>query len=159
MAILPGTQVIFPDTLADMRAWLRANSLLQPLHQGRVFFRLPDFLFSPKDAQASTPAIRLYRHGGGPRANSEVPIDDARLTLECWVGAPRQYASLRQLVLAVTSVLHDLPSASLPLNPPDGCLLLNAQVSGTIDAPDPETGWPRVVMSMTASTIASGSTI
>lgn len=150
--------VLAPDTLADLRVFLRTQPDMQTACAGRVFFRLPDFLFTSSDSAYQTngtPAARLYRAGGGLRPTSEALIDDANIAVECWGAKGADYPAVRLLYLTIASVLHTTPSGTL-LNPAGSSLLLNADVSGAIDAPDPETGWPRLVVHAKCTTTFAG---
>ena len=132
-----GTQIKFPDAMPDIRYWLRNHPYLSALSAGRVFFNIP-----PKVKTA--PFIRIYRSGGGPQIDSEVPMSDLRLGIDVWGMSGRDYDVVRQTVLAIESAAHDLdPGTVLG---PTGTVGQNISVTTALDTPDPDTGWPRIAM-------------
>lgn len=139
--------VVVPDTLGDTRTFLRQDPASLAIHAGRVFFRLPDWVLGPQDSawtNNGTPVLRLYRTGGGLVPGTETPIDAAVIALECWGGKNSDYPTLRSLAAAVASAFHTAPCGLL--TPGGSSWLLNAEATGAIDAPDPETGQPRLVL-------------
>lgn len=140
--------LVIPDALPDIRYWLRTHPLLVPLHLGRVFFRLPD----PQNI-GGWPIMRIYRLPGGGivETGGDTPFYRMYVTVECWSNGPPErrgfdFASVRQLAQAAESALWDLDSGTL-LNPAgNGTRAQAALATGTIDSPDPDTGWPRMVV-------------
>lgn len=131
--------LVFPDAVEDLRQWLRQHPLLADLTGERWFFRIPDEV-------SGAPFGRLYRVGGGPQA-SEAPIQDLRIAHEVWGKVDSDYTAVRQTVLALES-LYQVASNVLMNN---STALLNARVTGALDAPDPDTGVPRMVCDVLAT--------
>lgn len=131
--------IVVPDALNDIRAWLRQHPDLSPLHNGRVFFRIPD-------NQTQFPLLRIYRSGGGiVAAGGDAPVQNVNVSIECWHNTGRGYQALRQLVNAVESALWQLGASTL-INPAGNTVVLDALVTNVIDSPDPDEGWPRFVV-------------
>lgn len=126
--------VIFSDALIDIRAWLRADTDMKALHGGRVFFRIPDVI-------SGSPFMRLSHIGGYTSATSDVPEQSFRINLEAWGQQNGDYTKVRQLVVAATSTLHQVQNLHV-----GGTLIQDASLQGSLDSPDPDTGWPRVIM-------------
>jgi hypothetical protein len=124
--------VVYSDYMEDTRAWLRAHPDLNPLHGGRVFFRLPN-------QRPASPFQRLYRVGGGP-TDSYVPQLQIRLALETWGVKDSDYPAVRQLVTACESAFFLVENEVS-----GGTLLESGQITSSVDSPDPDTGWPRLV--------------
>lgn len=144
------SSLVFPDAMVDLRYWLRNDPILNPMHGGRVFFRLP------KTTQA--PMLRISRIGGGQQIDSEVPIQDIQLTVEVWGMQNSDFQAVRQLVLAIEHVCHQWQPRRL-LNPSSNTLMDNARFNTAYEAPDPETGWPRMICNLTVTVIATSPTI
>jgi hypothetical protein len=138
----PGT-LLYPDIEGDFKVWLQHHELLSGLTAGRVFFRLP------KD-NPTPPFLRLYRLGGGPNPLDDTPVDMPRMAVEVWhtmvSGSPPPYAVLRQTVRALQTALFQ--AQGVLLNPKGSTTLLSGSVIGVVDAPDPDLGWPRLVVDM-----------
>lgn len=129
--------VIFPDTLNDVRFWLRRQADVAAITSGRCFFRIPD--------NATFPLQRIYRTGGAvQQGGGGTPIQDVLVSIECWHNELGGYTTLRQLVAATESAVFALPSQSL-INPTGNTRVVDAVVSNVIDNPDPDTGWPRFI--------------
>lgn len=139
----PASTVIYPDVEADFKAWLQGHPMLAGLTGGRVFFRIP------KD-NPTAPFLRLYRVGGGPNPLDATPIDMPRMAVEVWhtqiTGNPPPYQVLRAVVSALQSALFYAQGTLL--NPNGSTVLLSGSVTGVVDAPDPDLGWPRLVVDM-----------
>ena len=132
-----GRPARYPDALPDIRFWLRNHHYLKDLSQGRVFFSIPP---SVKKA----PFIRIYRSGGGPQSENEAPIMDLRLGVETWGMAGADYEAVRQTALAIEQAAHDFdPGTVLG---PNGTVGQNINPTTAMDSPDPDTGWPRIVL-------------
>jgi hypothetical protein len=131
--------VVFPDTMPDVRAWLRAHPVLAPLHGGRVFFRLP-----AKGKGLAFPCMRIYQLGGAVQAGTDTPIEDLHISIETWGGQDSDYPAVRQLNVALRSACHQLQQGTL-INPAGNTVVSNAQVTNSLDSPDPQTGWPRII--------------
>jgi hypothetical protein len=144
------SSLIFPDVMLDLRYWLRNDPILNPLHGGRVFFRLP------KTTQA--PMLRITRIGGGQQANSETPLQDIQCIIEVWGMQNSDYQAVRQLVIALEHVCHQYVPGT-PLNPTGNTILWNASFTYATDQPDPETGWPRTMAHVVFTVIASKPTL
>jgi hypothetical protein len=139
--VLPGTTVVYPDVEGDFKVWLQGHPLLSTLTGTRVFFRIP------KD-NPKPPFLRVYRAGGGPNPLEDTPIDSPRMSIEIWhtsvSGSPPPYLILRQVVQALQSALF--LAQGVLLNPLGSTVLLSGSVVGVVDAPDPDLGWPRLVV-------------
>jgi hypothetical protein len=131
--------VVVSDSLFDLRSWLRSHPDLQPLHGGRVFFRVPD-------RGLTAPFMRLYRVGGGPQPNTDAPESDLRFAIEVWGLQFADYPVVRQLVNATESAFLQAESVVS-----GGTLIQYANVTAAVDAPDPDTGWPRFVVDVVAT--------
>lgn len=135
------TSVAFPNAMWDLRYWLRNHPKLSPIHDGRVFFRLPD--------NPVAPLMRLYRSGGGQQPNTEAPISDVRIAVEIWgitdpVTGRSDYQPLTQLQMALEDAcLNNAPGTLV--NPSGNTILDNANFTTGFDSPDPSTGWPRII--------------
>jgi hypothetical protein len=131
--------LVIPDAMPDIRNWFRTNEWITPHIAGRAFFRLP---VNPNPNKV--PFIRVSRSGGGVQSNSEAPVSDIRVAVEVWGMAGKDYDKVRAAVLAIEQ-------AALVLQP--GTILgdggtrgLNVNVTTSFDSPDPDTGWPRMMM-------------
>lgn len=133
--------LLFPDTMFDLRAWLRAHTLLTNLSGGRVFFRIPDDI-------SKAPFLRIYRVGGGVQYG-EAPLQDIRIAIEAWGMENKHYTSVRQTVIALESLFH--AADNVQLNGAGSTLLLYSQVTSVSDQPDPDTGWPRILLDVIAT--------
>lgn len=123
--------------MPDIRAYLRAHPFLSTFTAGRVFFRLPDRI-------SAAPFMRIYRSGGAVQLNSEVPLSDIRIAIEVWGQQNSDYGAVRGTVKAIEAIGHELvPGTVLG---PNGTACLNINVTTAVDSPDPDTGWPRVVI-------------
>jgi hypothetical protein len=143
---------VFPDPMNDLRYWLRNHPVLNPLHGGRVFFRLP------KTMQA--PMLRISRIGGGQQPDSEVPLSDLQVIIEIWgmhsgEHSPSDYPAVRQLLIAIEQVCWAVNSGTL-MNPNGTSILMNARFNSGYDSPDPATGWPRMICHVLFTIIANG---
>lgn len=128
-----------PDAMGDINEWIINHPVLSPLHGGRVYFQIPD-------VTPAAPFIRMSRAGGSLQAGS-TPLQDIRVTFEVWVTALNEAPSLRQLVAAMESVFFDLQSPTIA-NPETGdTTILNVDINAALDSPDPDTGWPRSILS------------
>lgn len=141
---------VFPNAMWDLRYWLRNHPNLNPLHGGRVFFRLPDHPVAP--------FMRLYRVGGAVQSDSEVPMQDLRLSIEIWGMQDSDFQKLTQLQLGLEDACTNNPSGTL-VNPSGNTILDNAGFTTGFDSPDPDTGWPRIVCDVTVTVKASTPTI
>jgi hypothetical protein len=153
--------VIVPDVLLDLRSWLRTEATLVPYHAGRVFFSLPSFVFTSADTAYTANGslvMRLYRTGGGMRAGTEIPIDDAVIAIECWGGKGADYQNVRAMALATMSAFHHLGTAAEGLASSATSKVLNSTCTGAIDSPDPESGWPRQILHAHLSATLLGAT-
>lgn len=129
------------DFLPDFKAWLKANPALAPLHGGRVFYRVP--------SSSAFPLLRVYRVGGGAENRGEFPVlSSPRVGIEVWGNQPSQYDAVRGLQVTLEDQLNT--AGPQPLNPPAGVtFLIGALVTGAVDAPDPDLGWPRYTTTVT----------
>lgn len=125
---------VYPDTLGDVRTWLRAHQWVQPLVGGRVFFRLPD---SP-----TFPCVRIY-DAGTTQQPGEVPIVDTQVGIDVWGGA---YADVVAITRAIAAACHMLAAGTLIGST---TVVLNADPGTVVDSPDPDTGQPRKVLTAT----------
>lgn len=125
------SDLVFPDFMVDLQAWLIAHPLLADLSAQRVWFRIPR---NP----SGSPFLRIYQAGGGPQA-SEAPIDEPRIVHEVWGLMDSDYTLVRQTAQALKSVYQNANGVLMGT----GTVLLNARVTSVADAPDPDTGWPR----------------
>jgi Protein of unknown function (DUF3168) len=133
--------LVYPDIEGDLKVWLQSHPLLASLTGTRVFFRLPKENPTP-------PFLRLYRVGGAPSPLDDTPIDMPRMALEVWhtqvSGSPPPYSVLRQVVRALQTALFQ--AQGVTLNPAGTTVLLSGAVTNVVDAPDPDLGWPRLVV-------------
>lgn len=131
--------VIVADCMPDVRAFLRGHPDLQPLHNGRVFFRIPT-------KQAQWPLLRIYRAGGAiMSAGGTANVSSVDISIEAW-GTGTAYDPVRKLAAAVESALWTMPSGTR-LAPAGGpTVALSAQVTNVIDSPDPDDGSPRLIL-------------
>lgn len=129
------SDVVFPDALEDLKAWLASDPTLAPLHGGRVYFRLPN--------EPTYPCLRLYRAGGGKQPG-QAPEMDLRLAVEVWGGRFEDYPAVRQLATALESVASEVENEVVGTS----TLLQYALATSAFDQPDPETGWPRIVVDL-----------
>lgn len=139
--------VLFPDTLSDVRYWLRRHPLLVPFHAGRVVLRIPQ---ETVIAPLVWPLIRISKVGGSIVGSGGVPLETVRIQMDCWgrpasTTAANGYGPLRQMVLALKSALWQLPSGTL-INPTGQTVVTDASVVLDMDSPDPDTGQPRYVV-------------
>ena len=128
--------LVFPDALPDLRYWLRNDPILNPLHGGRVYFRLP------KTTKA--PMLRISQLGGGVQQDSEAPIQDLQIIVEIWGMVDKDYQAVRQIRLALEHICHKWVARSL-INPNSNTQMDNIRFNSAYDSPDPETGWPRII--------------
>lgn len=142
--------LVFPDTMLDVRAWLRADPILNPLHGGRVFFRLP--------STPQAPLMRISQSGGATQQDGEVPMQDVRIAAEVWGMRNSDYQAVRQLRLALEHVCHEVQPGTL-INPVGNTVLHNANFTTGFDSPDPDTGWPRIVCDIVLTVTASTPTV
>lgn len=130
--------ILVADPMPDIRYWLRTQPDLQAIHNGRVFFRIPN-------QQSQFPLLRIYRHGGGITSDGgDARTSTVNVTVEAWHNVQADYNLARQLAVALESALWTLPPSTL-LNPGSDTVAYNAEVTSTIDMPDPESGWPRLI--------------
>ncbi|MCU1494873.1 MAG: hypothetical protein JWO62_2637 [Acidimicrobiaceae bacterium] len=127
--------LVFPDAMADLRSFLRAHPLLAGLSGPRVFFRIPT------PAPTVAPFIRLYQAGGGPLA-SETPTDQLRVAHEVWGLQFSDYTLVRQTVQALKTLYQQGSDVLMGA----GTVLQDARVTSSVDAPDSDSGWPRLVV-------------
>lgn len=126
--------------MLDLRTWLRSHPLLAaPLSAQRVWFRVPT---NP----SGSPFIRIYRAGGGPQP-SEAPIQDIRIAHEVWALLDEDYTLVLQTIQALESIYQQASNLRMGT----GTVLLNAEVTGVVDSPDPDSGWPRIVLDVLAT--------
>lgn len=124
-----------PDVLPDAKAWLQSLQIVG----NRVFFRLPS-------RPSNSPFIRISRSGGGPQPNAEVGVTQPRVTVEIWGLMDTDYEAVRGAALAIEQACHDV-NRPTPIGSTE-TVLLGANVLSTFDSPDPDTGWPRIIMSL-----------
>lgn len=143
------TTLVFPDAMPDFKYWLKNDPILQPMHGGRVFFRLP--------RTTKAPMLRISQVGGGQQVDSEVPLQDIRLVTEIWGMQDSDYQAVRQLRLALEHVCHQWVPGTL-LNPSSNTIMWNARWETSFDSPDDETGWPRMICTTLMTVIAQSPT-
>jgi hypothetical protein len=131
--------IVFPDLLGDLRVWLINHPLLSPLTGGRVFFRIPNSKTPP-----TAPFMRIYRSGGGLDPMEDTPMDYPRVSHEIWGVANTDYQNLRSVEAALKSAYYHGQGAQL--NPDGTTVMLSGAVVTSIDAPDPDLGWPRIIV-------------
>lgn len=131
------SSIIYPDAMPDIRSWLRNHPYLADLSAGRVFFNIPAKI-------KTAPFVRIYRSGGGPQADgSDSPVLDLRVAVEAWGMTGADYTAVRQTILAVEAAAHDLDPGTVIGT---GTVLLNVNPTTSLDTPDPDTGWPRIML-------------
>jgi hypothetical protein len=142
--------VVLPDAMPDIRAFLRSHPDISPYTGGRVFFRIPD-----PGKEGGFPLLSLHRLGGGITARGGDAITaDIAVAISVWHNDRRGYNSVRQCATAIESALWQINSTLL--NPAGQTVALSAQVTNTIDLPDPESSWPRIVLDATFTVRAIG---
>ena len=134
----------------DMRYWLRNHPNLNPVHGGRVFFRLPD--------NPQTPCLRLYRSGGAVQVNSEAPMQDVRISIEIWGSQWKEYATLDNLRALLEDACWGVEPGAIA-NPTGNTVIHNLNFTTAFDSPDADTGWPRIVCDVVATVTASTPTV
>lgn len=120
--------------MPDVKSWLQS---LNTLAGTRVFFRLP---VKPSKA----PFMRLTRLGGAPDANSETPTSTLRVSIEVWGTDNSDYDNVRKTVLAVEQAVHVIGFSPTPIG--SQTTVMWAVVDNSHDSPDPDTGWPRIII-------------
>lgn len=116
------TTVLFVDTEAAVRTWLRGHPLLVDLVGMRVFFGLPDnYLPAEKGA-----AVTVQRIGGAPDGYDSSDTPD--LQFSCWGGTKAEAAALH---LALMRALEQLGRVAV-----GDTLLLGARVTSALFSPD-----------------------
>jgi len=123
------------DVLPDLKAWLQS---LNTLAGTRVFFRLPE-------KPSAAPFMRISRSGGAVLPDSEVPLSVIRVTIEAWGMANSDYDKVRQTVNAVEQAFHNIGFSPTPVGS-GASTILWAEVDSIVDMPDPDMGWPRIVL-------------
>ena len=137
-APIPGMpRFLLPDAMPDIKQWLHDHPYLNTLHGGRVYFRLP------KTKRPKVPFVRIYRAGGGRQSNSEVPMQDLRVSIEVWGWEGRDYDAVRVLCNAIEGLVTEVPPGTLLGD--NGSVVTNVNVSTWFDSPDPDTGMPRMI--------------
>lgn len=94
---------LFPDVEGAVRAWLRTVNLGPA--SGLVYFGVPK--------QPKFPLVVLRRAGGGPQAGYS-PVDDARISFDCWADtksaaslvARRLLSNIDQLSMVAVAAHH-----------------------------------------------------
>lgn len=138
----PYTLGLYPDLMGDARTWLRIHPYLTALKAddnvtsllaARVFFRIPDV--------ATFPLIQLY-DAGTINQPGEAPVVDGQLGLTVWGGTYKQVSDITN---AVKAAFHLMPPGTRMGATTVG---LNADVTGSVDSPDPDTGAPRKVLTV-----------
>lgn len=127
------TDLLVPDVMADLQTYLQGHPLLADLTGPRVWFRI-------QGSPTAAPFIRLYQVGGGMLAG-EVPVENPRISHEIWGLANPDYVKVRQTVRALKTIYQSAQNVLM-----GSTVLQNAEVTGTVDSPDPDTGIPRVVL-------------
>lgn len=128
---------VYPDTEALVKTWLAgtpvADLVRRPDNGLNIFEAMP--LSSP------LPAVVLSRVGGAPDRNSDVPVDIARISFDCWAATRAQ---ARQIAGA-------LASAAVNLSEHGGyesgtARLYVAEIVGWVWLPDPQADMPRYIV-------------
>jgi hypothetical protein len=122
------------------------------MHGGRVYFRVPEHAWD------KGPVMRLYRVGGAVQPNSEVPMQDIRLSIEIWVQKWKRYPEITDLSSLLETACSELQAGSL-INPQGNTRLHNASLNSAFDSPDPDTGWPRIVCDVVVTVTATAPTL
>jgi hypothetical protein len=125
----------WPNVTKALRDYLRADTGVSALVGNRVFFGIPD--------RVAFPLVTVTRVAGGQDAG-EAPIDRPIMQLDCW-GIPGNGASAEDTANAVKSALEAIKGRT-SLNA--DCVAFGASVMGAPFFPDPETGQPRVVLTV-----------
>lgn len=132
---------LYPDVMIDVRDWLRAHPYLtalqttsgQSLLNRRVFLRIPK--------SVTYPLIRVY-DAGTVNQTGEAPLEDAQIGLDIW-GADHQ--NVADISRALKAAWHLMPPGTMIGATTVG---LDADVIGSVDSPDPDTGNPRKIMTV-----------
>lgn len=136
-------QALYSDVAGDVRSWLRTHPYLADLQAARVFFRIPDVATFPLTQMSVL---------DDTNEDSEAPIVNALVGLVVWGGTYQQ----------VTDISNGIKAACHEMQPDTligaGTVGLNAEVIGATDSPDPDTGSPRkvITVSLTARRLAVG---
>lgn len=130
----------FGDVEGGVRSWARANSLLTPLlgsgTTARVFFGVP----TSYDPKTNGAALVLYRSGGAPRPGA-TPLDQPRLTFDCWGASKADAASLAVAVVEAIERVGQGTALGASLRAVSASVVM-----GPLWLPDPESGTPRYVV-------------
>lgn len=124
------------DFMGELRSWLRSDATLNPLHAGRVFFRIPTDL-------TNFPAIRMYRLGGSLLPGEVDGLRTVRLGLDVFGGEPRQgqagtFAQVDALTNAIEELVHTTEQTAIGTHTFYG----SGEIAGCVFTPDPQTGAP-----------------
>lgn len=130
-------QALYSDVAGDVRAWLRAHPYLTPIQDGRVFFRVPDVATFPLTQMSML---------NDTNQDGDAPIVDAMISLIVWGGS---YDDVCAIANGIKAACHEM-QCDTPIG--TGTIGLNAEVIGSVDSPDPDTGSPRkaITVSLTA---------
>jgi hypothetical protein len=125
-------QAVYPDIMGDVRSWLRVHPYLVDIQGARVFFSIPE--------GATYPLTQLSMLDDSKQPG-EVPLVDAMIGLTLW-GA---YGDITNLANGIKAAFDTMPPGTAIGS---GTIGLNADVIGSTDGPDPETGTPRKVLTV-----------
>ncbi len=128
-----------PDLLPAVKAWIIATGIVG----GRCWYRLP---LNPKQV----PFARISRSGGGPEADSQIPVTRITVLVEFWGMANSDYDVVRGAGLALEQATHAINGPSWA-GADTGVVILAANVLTSMDSPDPDTGWPRYLVTLSVT--------
>lgn len=128
----------FTDVENAHRLWLRGK--IETV-AGRVLFAYPEQ--RPDEPDPVLPLITVQRVGGGP-LGGEAPLDDARLSYECW-GRNKREADIA--ARALVGLLRDTAGVQLS----DDVYLYGVHDITTLWAPDDEAKLARYIVTATST--------
>lgn len=124
---------MFTDAEGALKTYLRG--LPDTPWAQRVFFGVP------KQKTPTMPLLVVGRIGGGPQFG-ETPLEDVRLSIDCWGIAKQQAADTMR---ALTTAIFDLASTDLD----DETVALNGSVDSVVWLPDDTVGLSRYSVDVT----------
>jgi hypothetical protein len=122
--------VTMPDVEALAKAWA-----LSIFGVGKVFLSIPE--------NAPVPVVLMSRVGGGIVPTSDVPVDSARISFQCWGRSRTQAGALAQKLVSEAASLADAGGFT---STEFGGRLLAAEVPLHVWMPDPSSDIPRYVV-------------
>lgn len=135
--------LVIPDAMPDIVYFLKHTPDVTAYVGTRVFFRIPD-----PGKEGGFPLIGIHRLAGGiVAAGGDVVVANIDVALSVWHNKMSGYDTVRATCTAVESALWQIDNTLL--NPAGQTVCQWARVTNTIDMPDPESGWPRIILDAT----------